>query len=167
MIILGPELAGVLGRRAGNGEAFRPHELGEERRDAGNAVSRYSVGNTRRPQLLDEVTMSDHMDLLVEQVKMLAGEIAFGSSTLKLLVEQSANDPESSRAQIQNLECEIQEKRNQMRVLEQRIVESGEASDANASMVEMQQTIMKLMTQCSQKGFELEVFLLSTSFRLH
>ncbi|KAH6789395.1 Kinesin motor family protein [Perilla frutescens var. frutescens] len=106
---------------------------------------------------IDEVTMSDHMDLLVEQVKMLAGEIAFGSSTLKRLVEQSANDPESSRAQIQNLECEIQEKRNQMRVLEQRIVESGEASVANASMVEMQQTIMKLMTQCSEKGFELEI----------
>ncbi|KAH6799381.1 Kinesin motor family protein [Perilla frutescens var. frutescens] len=66
---------------------------------------------------IDEVTMSDHMDLLVEQVKMLAGEIAFGSSTLKRLVEQSANDPESSRAQ----------------------------------------TIMKLMTQCSEKGFELEI----------
>ncbi|KAH6757960.1 Kinesin motor family protein [Perilla frutescens var. hirtella] len=96
--------------------------------------------------------MSDHMDLLVEQVKMLAGEIAFGSSTLKRLVEQSENDPESTRAQIQNLECEIQEKRNQMRVLEQRIVESGEASLANASM-----TIMKLMTQCSEKGFELEI----------
>ncbi|KAH6804224.1 Kinesin motor family protein [Perilla frutescens var. frutescens] len=106
---------------------------------------------------IDEVTMQDHMDLLVEQVKMLAGEIAFGSSTLKRLVEQSANDPESSRAQIQNLECEIQEKRNQMRVLEQRIVKSGEASVANASMVEMQQTIMKLMTQCSEKGFELEI----------
>lgn len=44
--------------------------------------------------------MSDHMDLLVEQVKMLAGEIAFGTSTLKRLVEQSANDPESSRTQV-------------------------------------------------------------------
>lgn len=43
--------------------------------------------------------------------------------------------------QIQNLEREIQEKRRQMRVLEQRIVESGEASVANASMVEMQQVI--------------------------
>ncbi|XP_057788469.1 kinesin-like protein KIN-7D, mitochondrial isoform X2 [Salvia miltiorrhiza] len=105
----------------------------------------------------DEVTMSDHMDLLVEQVKMLAGEIAFGTSTLKRLVEQSVNDPESSRTQIENLEREIQEKRKQMRVLEQRIVDSGEASVANASMVEMQQTITKLMTQCSETGFELEI----------
>lgn len=39
------------------------------------------------------------------------------------------------------MEREIQEKRRQMRVLEQRIVESGEASVANASMVEMQQVI--------------------------
>ncbi|XP_011088471.1 kinesin-like protein KIN-7D, mitochondrial isoform X2 [Sesamum indicum] len=105
----------------------------------------------------DEVTMSDHMDLLVEQVKMLAGEIAFGTSTLKRLVEQSMNDPESSKTQIENLEREIQEKRKQMRVLEQRIVESGEASVANASIVEMQQTIMKLKAQCSEKGFELEI----------
>ncbi|XAR59110.1 Plus-end-directed kinesin ATPase [Bertholletia excelsa] len=101
--------------------------------------------------------MSDQMDLLVEQVKMLAGEIAFGTSTLKRLVEQSVNDPDSSKMQIQNLEREIQEKRRQMRVLEQRIIDSGEASIANASLVDMQQTVMKLMTQCNEKSFELEI----------
>lgn len=42
-------------------------------------------------------------------------------------------------AQIQNLECEIEEKKKQMGVLEQRIVANGEASVANASYVEMQQ----------------------------
>ncbi|XP_051132720.1 kinesin-like protein KIN-7D, mitochondrial [Andrographis paniculata] len=106
---------------------------------------------------MDGVTMSDEMDLLVEQVKMLAGEIAFNSSTLKRLVEQSVNDPESFKTQIQSLEHEIHEKRTQMRILEQRIVESGEASVANASMVEMQQMVMKLTAQCSEKGFELEI----------
>ncbi|KAL5855921.1 hypothetical protein ACOSQ4_005723 [Xanthoceras sorbifolium] len=100
---------------------------------------------------------SDQMDLLVEQVKMLAGEIAFSTSNLKRLVEQSANDPDNSKTQIQNLEREIQEKRRQMRVLEQRIIESGEASMANASMVDMQQTVMRLMTQCNEKAFELEI----------
>lgn len=44
--------------------------------------------------------MSDEMDLLAEQVKMLSGEIAFSSSTLKRLMEQSVNDPESSRNQV-------------------------------------------------------------------
>uniref|UniRef100_A0A5B7A9E3 Putative kinesin-related protein 11 isoform X1 n=1 Tax=Davidia involucrata TaxID=16924 RepID=A0A5B7A9E3_DAVIN len=102
-------------------------------------------------------TMSDQMDLLVEQVKMLAGEIAFSTSTLKRLVEQSVNDPDSSKTQIQNLECEIQEKRRQMRVLEQRITESGEASISNASLVDMQQTLTRLMTQCNEKSFELEI----------
>ncbi|KAL2254789.1 UNVERIFIED_CONTAM: Kinesin-like protein KIN-7D, mitochondrial [Sesamum indicum] len=59
----------------------------------------------------DEVTMSDHMDLLVEQVKMLAGEIAFGTSTLKRLVEQSMNDPESSKTQtIMKLKAQCSEK---------------------------------------------------------
>ncbi|KAL2512334.1 Kinesin motor family protein [Abeliophyllum distichum] len=105
----------------------------------------------------DGMTMSDEMDLLVEQIKVLAGEIAFSTSTLKRLVEQSVNDPKSSKTQIKKLECEIQEKREQMRVLEQRIVESGEASVANASLVEMQQTVMKLMAQYSEKGFELEI----------
>ncbi|CAI9103734.1 OLC1v1002273C1 [Oldenlandia corymbosa var. corymbosa] len=103
------------------------------------------------------ISMSDQMDLLVEQVKMLAGEIAFSTSTLKRLVEQSVNDPESSRDQIQSLEREILEKRKQMRILEQRIVESGEASIANASLLEMQQTLTKLMAQCSETGFELEI----------
>jgi hypothetical protein len=40
------------------------------------------------------------MDLLVEQVKMLAGEIAFSTSTLKRLVEQSVDDPESRKTQV-------------------------------------------------------------------
>ncbi|XP_060216887.1 kinesin-like protein KIN-7D, mitochondrial isoform X1 [Lycium barbarum] len=115
------------------------------------------VGNAITESAQEGISMSDQMDLLVEQVKMLAGETAFSTSTLKRLVEQSVNDPESSQTQIQNLDCEIQEKRKQMRMLEQRIVESGQASVANVSFVEMQQTLMKLMTQCSEQSFELEI----------
>lgn len=100
--------------------------------------------------------------------------------------------------QIQNLEREIEEKRNQMRVLEQRIIDSKEASIANASLVDMQQvclffcvsicyisiytkayviwpleillvhfyyfaqqTVTRLMAQCNEKGFELEVIMFS------
>ncbi|KAL0698589.1 hypothetical protein Bca4012_054711 [Brassica carinata] len=103
------------------------------------------------------VMTPDEIDLLVEQVKMLAGEIAFSTSTLKRLVDQSVNDPENSQTQIQNLEHEIQEKQRQMRALEQLIIESGEASIANASLVEMQQKVMSLMSQCHEKSFELEI----------
>ncbi|CAK8569290.1 unnamed protein product [Lathyrus sativus] len=103
------------------------------------------------------VTMSDQMDLLVEQVKMLAGDIAFSTSTLKRLIEQSVNDPDGSKSQIENLEREIQEKRKQMRLLEQRLTETSESSMANSSLVEMQQTVSRLMTQCNEKAFELEI----------
>ncbi|MED6181339.1 Kinesin-like protein KIN-7D, mitochondrial [Stylosanthes scabra] len=103
------------------------------------------------------VTMSDQVDLLVEQVKLLAGDIAFSTSTLKRLMEQSVNDPENSKLQIENLEQDIQEKMKQMRILEQKIIESGESSIANSSLVEMQQTVTRLMTQCNEKEFELEI----------
>ncbi|KAL1833754.1 hypothetical protein ACET3Z_003405 [Daucus carota] len=103
------------------------------------------------------MTMSDQMDLLVEQAKMLAGEIAFSTSTLKRLKEQCANDPENSIPQIQELEREIKEKTRQMRVFERRMLESGESSGTNASLVDMQQTVTRLLAQCNEKGFELEI----------
>ncbi|KAI3769704.1 hypothetical protein L6452_00816 [Arctium lappa] len=114
-------------------------------------------GSAGGAKLLTGGISIDQMDLLVEQVKMLAGEIAFSSSTMKRLVEQSANDPESSKTQIDNLEREIEEKRRQMRVLEKQIIESNEASISNTSLADMQQTMMRLMTQCDEKGFELEI----------
>lgn len=110
---------------------------------------------------------------------------------------QGFDEDKFTLSQIQNLEQEIQEKRRQMRVLEQCIIESGEASISNASLVEMQQvvslsssfpffllsnillilllyflennssvisiafvsqqTVTRLMTQCNEKAFELEV----------
>lgn len=45
----------------------------------------------------------DEMDLLVEQVKRFAGEIAFSTSTLKRLVDQLINDPENSNTKMKIL----------------------------------------------------------------
>ncbi|XP_074275441.1 kinesin-like protein KIN-7D, mitochondrial [Silene latifolia] len=128
-------------------------EAGSLVRSSSQAGDLMSISNLTT----DDITMNDEMDLIVEQVKMLAGEIAFSTSTLKRLVEQSVNDPDASKTQIQNLEREIQEKRKQMRLLEQRIIQSGEASVANASLIDMQQTVSRLKTECSQKDFELEI----------
>ncbi|KAF0928782.1 hypothetical protein E2562_010660 [Oryza meyeriana var. granulata] len=116
-----------------------------------------SVAGSGPDALQAGITESDQMDLLIEQVKMLAGEIAFGTSSLKRLIEQSIEDPEGTKNQIDNLESEIREKRRHMRALEQQLMESGEASVANASMMDMQQTITKLTAQCSEKAFELEL----------
>jgi len=104
-------------------------------------------------------TMADQMDLLMEQVKMLAGEVAFSTSSLKRLSEQAAKNPEDIKiqGQIQKLEDEIEDKKRQMRVLEQRITGAGETIANNASPAETQQRIAKLMSQCNEKGFELEI----------
>ncbi|KAG5247823.1 kinesin motor family protein [Salix suchowensis] len=105
----------------------------------------------------------DQMDLLVEQVKMLAGEIAFSTSTLKRLVEYSVNDPDSSKTQLcfsttdPELGARDPGKEEANESLKQHITESGEASITNASLVDMQQTVMRLMTQCNEKAFELEI----------
>lgn len=71
MVILGPEFADVFIRGANNGEALRPHKLGEEGGDARHPVPRHAVGHTRRPQLLlhgeGEEPLSRQLDF-VEQV---------------------------------------------------------------------------------------------------
>lgn len=47
------------------------------------------------------MTLADKVDLYVEQVKLLTEDIALSSSTLKRLLEQSANDPDGSKVQVQ------------------------------------------------------------------
>ncbi|XVF67787.1 hypothetical protein PTKIN_Ptkin10aG0149900 [Pterospermum kingtungense] len=142
---------------------FKHRRSSSRRNDELSQTSCIIIESTQAGELINGTKLqaggitSDEMDLLAEQVKMLSGEIAFSTSTLKRLVDQSVNDPDSSKTQIQNLEREIQEKRRQMRVLEQRIIESNEASISNASFVDMQQTVTRLMTQCNEKSFELEL----------
>ncbi|KAG4160532.1 hypothetical protein ERO13_D01G003701v2 [Gossypium hirsutum] len=141
---------------------FKHRRSSSRRNDEFSPASRTFTESTQAGELITGSKplagrmTSDQMDLLVEQVKMLAGEIALSTSTLKRLVDQSVNDPDGSKTQIQNLEREIQEKKRQMRVLEQRITES-EASISKATFVDMQQKVMKLMTQCNEQGFELEI----------
>lgn len=45
-------------------------------------------------------TITDQMDLLWEQVKMLAGEVALSTSSLKRLSEQAATNPEDSQIRV-------------------------------------------------------------------
>ena len=48
-------------------------------------------------------SITDQMDLLREQVKMLAGEVALCTSSLKRLSEQAATNPEDSKLRVRNL----------------------------------------------------------------
>ena len=51
--------------------------------------------------------MADQMDLLREQVKMLAGEVAFCTSSLKRLSEQVAVNPNDSQLQVGHILIQI------------------------------------------------------------
>lgn len=45
-------------------------------------------------------TITDQMDLLREQVKMLAGEVALCTSSLKRLSEEAARNPDELQHQV-------------------------------------------------------------------
>ncbi|KAL5704432.1 Kinesin-like protein KIN-7E [Ranunculus cassubicifolius] len=104
-------------------------------------------------------TITDEMDLLREQLKMLAGEVALCTSSLKRLSEQAAHNPDNSHLeeQMQKLKGEINEKKLQMRVLEKRMIGSIENNPLSSKDFEMSQALSKLTTQLNQKTFELEI----------
>ncbi|XP_062101700.1 kinesin-like protein KIN-7C, mitochondrial isoform X2 [Humulus lupulus] len=103
-------------------------------------------------------TITDQMDLLREQVKMLAGEVALSTSSLKRLSDQAAINPEDSqiREKMQKLKDEISEKKLQIRILEQRMIGSFEMIP-HTNSIELSQTLSKLTTQLNEKTFELEI----------
>ncbi|CAH8354559.1 unnamed protein product [Eruca vesicaria subsp. sativa] len=103
-------------------------------------------------------TITDQMDLLHEQTKILVGEVALRTGSLKRLSEQAARNPEDFhiRDQIQKLEDEIREKKDQIRALEQQMIETFGMSDTTDSLG-MSQVLSKLTTQLNEKIFEHEI----------
>ncbi|XP_068647042.1 kinesin-like protein KIN-7E, chloroplastic [Aristolochia californica] len=127
-----------------------------ERTQAGELFSA-SIGGHRLPPT--GTTITDQMDLLGEQVKLLAGEVALCTSSLKRLSEQAMKNPEDSllQAQRQKLKEEIREKKLQMRALEQRMIGSIEVTPRSSNRLEMSQALSKLTSQLNEKTFELEI----------
>ncbi|OMO78503.1 hypothetical protein COLO4_24737 [Corchorus olitorius] len=127
-----------------------------ERTQAGDLFS-VTVGGRHLPP--SGTTITDQMDLLQEQMKMLAGEVALSISSLKRLSEKAASSPEDSqlREQMRKLKDEINEKRHQIRVLEQRMIGSVERTPQTSTSSEMSQALSKLATQLNEKTFELEI----------
>ncbi|TVU14470.1 hypothetical protein EJB05_37940, partial [Eragrostis curvula] len=127
-----------------------------ERTQAGDL---FSAASRARHPLPSGTTIVDQIDLLQEQVKMLAGEVALCTSSLKRLSEQAATDPNNLQIQeqIEKLKNEINEKKSHIHMLEQRMVQSLEISEDPAVKTELSQTFSKLSTQLSEKTFELEI----------
>ncbi|KAL2585737.1 hypothetical protein AAZV13_13G012600 [Glycine max] len=103
------------------------------RTQAGDLFS-VTVGGHQLPPT--GTTVTDQMDLLREQIKMLAGEVAFCISSLKRLSEQAANKPEDIQLQegMHKLKGEISQKKNQIRILEQRMIGSIGHAPNNSEM---------------------------------
>ncbi|XP_023644849.1 kinesin-like protein KIN-7C, mitochondrial isoform X1 [Capsella rubella] len=104
-------------------------------------------------------TIADQMDLLHEQTKILVGEVALRTSSVNRLYEQSVRNPEDLhiRDQIQKLEDEIIDKKDQIRVLEQRIIEIFGRTPYAADSLGMSQVLSKLTMQLNEKIFEHEI----------
>ncbi|XP_027329853.1 kinesin-like protein KIN-7C, mitochondrial [Abrus precatorius] len=123
------------------------------RTQAGDLFS-VTVGGRQLPPT--GTTVTDQMDLLREQVKMLAGEVALCISSLKRLSEQAIIKPEDIQLQadMHKLKGEISQKKNQIRILEQRMIGSLGHAPSNS---EMSQALSKLTSELNEKIFELEI----------
>ncbi|XP_054788466.1 kinesin-like protein KIN-7C, mitochondrial [Prosopis cineraria] len=104
-------------------------------------------------------TMTDQMDLLREQVKMLAGEVALCTSSLKRLSEQAVGGPEDSqlREHMQKLKDEISQKKDQIRILEQRMLEPLRMTAFAPNNSDMSEALAKVTSELNEKIFELEI----------
>ncbi|KAF5725318.1 centromere-associated protein E-like isoform X1 [Tripterygium wilfordii] len=127
-----------------------------EKTQAGDLFSAAVTGRRLPPT---GATIMDQMDLLREQMKMLVGEVALSTSSLKRLSEQATGNSEDSqlKEQMRRLKSEISEKKRQIRVLEQRMIGSVGLSPHTANGNEMSQALSKLTSQLNEKTFELEI----------
>ncbi|XP_056693879.1 kinesin-like protein KIN-7C, mitochondrial isoform X2 [Spinacia oleracea] len=104
-------------------------------------------------------TITDQLNFLHEQVKLLAGDVALCTESLKRLSEEAINNPEDSRdeEQIQKLKNIITEKKLQIHQLEQHTIASLETAPQRSSKSELSQALSKLSTQLNGKTIELEI----------
>ncbi|CAN1730270.1 Kinesin-like protein KIN-7E, chloroplastic, partial [Linum perenne] len=102
-------------------------------------------------------TITDQMDLLREQVKMLAGEVAFSTSSLKRLSEKVASHPEDFQDQMKKLKEEISEKRRQMQILEQRMLGSIGMTAPNSNEISEVTHLMLIVDSIREFFFMIQI----------
>ncbi|XP_020599453.1 kinesin-like protein KIN-7D, chloroplastic [Phalaenopsis equestris] len=101
----------------------------------------------------------DHVDLMREQLKILAGEVALSSSVLKRLSDEAANNPrkEQIRVEIRKVTDEIKAKNQHMFALEKRIADLLSDNKNNHRKLDLSPSYAALVEQLNEKTFELEV----------
>ncbi|KAH1090436.1 hypothetical protein J1N35_017693 [Gossypium stocksii] len=101
----------------------------------------------------------DQIDLLREQQKILSGEVALHSSTLKRLSEEAARNPQNEQIhdKIKRISDEISGKNERIALLEKQIADSIMVSSNMEKSEISQSTVAELVAQLNEKSFELEV----------
>ncbi|CAI9100965.1 OLC1v1038157C2 [Oldenlandia corymbosa var. corymbosa] len=101
----------------------------------------------------------DQIDLLREQQKILLGEVALHTSSLKRLSEELTHQPRKEHIQdeIRKLNDEIKRKNEQIASLQKQIADSILSSDENLENLDESQSVAELVAQLNEKSFELEV----------
>ncbi|XP_010534371.1 PREDICTED: kinesin-like protein KIN-7L, chloroplastic isoform X2 [Tarenaya hassleriana] len=116
-----------------------------------------SFHETETPETSIKIT--NHIDLLREQLKILCGEVALQSSSLKRLSEKTGKAPQNEeiKAEISKLTYDIKAKNNQIAMLEKQIADFVTASHDTLGKSEILQAVDELRAQLNDKSFELEV----------
>ncbi|XP_042457210.1 kinesin-like protein KIN-7D, chloroplastic isoform X1 [Zingiber officinale] len=101
----------------------------------------------------------DHLELLKEQLKILAGEVALHSSILKRLSDEAAKNPKNEQIQMdmRKVKEEIKVKNQQIISLEKQMANSLSVSHNSMRNSGVSPSYTELQEQLNEKTLELEV----------
>ncbi|THU47352.1 hypothetical protein C4D60_Mb09t14590 [Musa balbisiana] len=101
----------------------------------------------------------DHVELLREQLKILAGEVALHSSVLKRLSDEAAKNPKNEQIQMEMSKAseEIKAKNQQIASLEKQMANSISVTQNRMSKFGLSPSYAELLEQLNEKSLELEV----------
>ncbi|KAG7581615.1 Kinesin motor domain [Arabidopsis suecica] len=103
--------------------------------------------------------MSDELDLLREQKKILSEEAALQLSSLKRLSDEATKSPQNEeiKGEIKVLNDDIKAKNDQIATLEKQILDFVMTSHEALDKSDIMQAVAELRDQLNEKSFELEV----------
>ncbi|CAE5966941.1 unnamed protein product [Arabidopsis arenosa] len=103
--------------------------------------------------------MSDELDLLREQKKILSEEAALQLSSLKRLSDEATKSPQNEeiKEEIKILNDDIKAKNDQIATLEKQILDFVMTSHEALDKSDIMQAVAELRDQLNEKSFELEV----------
>ncbi|XP_010486886.1 PREDICTED: kinesin-like protein KIN-7K, chloroplastic isoform X2 [Camelina sativa] len=105
------------------------------------------------------IKLSDELDLLREQKKILSEEAALQSSSLKRLSDEAAKSPQNEEIEeeIKVLNDDIKAKNDQITALEKQILDFVMTSYEALDKSDIMQVVAELRDQLDEKSFELQV----------